>query len=140
MTIQRVFWISLPCFSLHVSLHSFPPYSLYFILGNIRHKTSRLIGKDKNWIQTPISLLCVLHSGCPRTVPQINRKKSVNVCVCSDEHMLSAIRLSDLHCHQRCPHHHQEMLWLDLHLETYQHEPAVYPGKKDKVASCIHTL
>lgn len=56
-----------------------------------------------------------------------------HVCVCAfhNEHMLPIILLSDLHCHLHCPHHHHRvMLWLDLHLETYQREPAVYPGKQ----------
>lgn len=50
-----------------------------------------------------------------------------------DEHMLHIIHLSDLHCHLRCPlRHHLVMLWLDLHLEIYQHEPVVYPGRRTK--------
>lgn len=56
------------------------------------------------------------------------QNKCVWACVSNDEHMLPIIHLSDLHCHQGCPHHHHRvMLWLDLHLETYQHEPAACP-------------
>lgn len=51
-------------------------------------------------------------------------------CVFNNGHMLPINHLSDLHCHLRCLPHHRVMLWLALHLETYQHEPAVYPGKQ----------
>lgn len=48
----------------------------------------------------------------------------------SKTNVFGHVRACDLHCHLRCPHrHHLVMLWLDLHLETYQHEPAVCPGK-----------
>lgn len=55
------------------------------------------------------------------------------MCVTDDEHTLHIILLSDLHCHLRCPHHRRRvMLWLDLHLETYQHELDACPGKTQK--------
>lgn len=64
------------------------PYPLYLILGNFRQKAKHLISKDKNWIQKPISLLCVLHPGCPRTCTSDKQeeKSKTNmfgrVCVC----------------------------------------------------------
>lgn len=68
------------------------------------------------------------------TEREVQRKCAPGVCehvLFKDEHMLPIIHLSDLRCHLRCPHrHHLAMLWLDLHLETYQHEPAVCPGKR----------
>lgn len=51
--------------------------------------------------------------------------------------MLPIIHLTDLHYHLRCRHHHQVMLWLDLHLETYQHEPVVSPGKQRDTKSYL---
>lgn len=55
--------------------------------------------------------------------------------------MLPIIHLSDLHCHLRCPlHHHQVMLWLDLHLGTYQHEPVVCPGNEKDTQSHLTVI
>lgn len=31
------------------------------------------------------------------------------------------------------------MLWLTLHSETCQHEPAVYPGKKQQQSNILHS-
>lgn len=46
-------------------------------------------------------------------------------------HLISTERsISDLHCHRHCPRHRRQvMLWRDLHLESYQHEPAVCPRR-----------
>lgn len=59
--------------------------------------------------------------------------------------MCYLIHLSDLHCPLHCPHHHPVIAWLDLHLETYQHEPFVYPGnqktrKQKNVFNKIHSF
>lgn len=50
------------------------------------------------------------------------------------------IHLSDLHCPLHCPHHHPVIAWLDLHLETYQHEPFVYPGNQKHVNNKINLI